>query len=339
MIMMESNTKKEEKCCFYFTDVHHHYLKDAMENKKSIIRILPFPLQRKILEYHPNLPKMPTLFWKHLRTHYDRRMCRHCGRCLPMGRKRYYCLCQRWGGKKGPRRYQAFTFEDELSNRYRCWKTRLIPGLIFSRPSEYFLDYIKKTHDYVSRDLEEDGLSASVYPLDWYYVTSCQPHLLISFSNFCALPWHRYEKSVSLMNTVSDLLDQFHHRSSQISEYHPHWLFEKIINTNTHLRTLSDTFSIPGSDQNGHPFFSYPSVESMGFSSKNSVRTMNKGVMSLTYFINNEWPLLALRRFEFGTNYKKGAHYLFHASDRRRYRKTKYSLSHLYGPVNNLYQW
>jgi hypothetical protein len=98
-----------------------------------------------------------------------------------MGRKRFYCLCQRFQGKKGNCRYSiAFTFDDELTHRNRHWKTRVSPAILFSKPSVPFRNYIDKIYNY----LERVHRHSKVIPPGWYYITSCQPYLIVSFLKF-----------------------------------------------------------------------------------------------------------------------------------------------------------
>jgi hypothetical protein len=288
---------KERKICF--TDICRYQVeKDGFEKDKNgflltstLPSTLPFCLQMEVFRFRPNLPFLPALFWKCIRNHYDRRNCKQCGRFLPMGRKRFYCLCQRFQGKKGNCRYRiAYTFDDELTHRNRHWKTRLSPGILFSKPSVPFRNYIDKIYDY----LERIHRHPKVIPPGWYYITSCQPYLIVSFLKFCHLPWDRYAKSPYLLKYVTAILEQQQHHSSLNPDYHPEWLFERVVNTNTHLRGYMDMFHpSPRNRKYFYDFYdnydnydyydNYPGIETIqvfhGFHG-NKNRTQNKGVIS-----------------------------------------------------------
>jgi hypothetical protein len=157
-----------------------------------------------------------------------------------------------------------------MTHRNRHWKTRSSPGILFSKPSIPFRNYIDKIYDY----LERIHRHSKVIPPDWYYITSCQPYLIVSFLKFCHLPWDRYVKSPYLLKYVTAILEQEQHHSFLIPDYHPEWFFERVVNTNTHLRGYMDMFhgSTHGNNKN---------------------RTQHKGVISLKCFLHNyhtcEW--------------------------------------------------
>ena len=344
---------KERK--IYFTDIcYNNVLEEDDEYANSTqtsTQTLPFSLQMKVFQFRPNLPFLPPLFWKYIRNHYDRRNCKQCGRFLPMSRKRFYCLCQRFQGKKGNCRYTvAFTFDDELSHRNRHWKTRVSPGILFSKPSISFRNYIDKIYDY----LERVHRHSEVIPPGWYYITSCQPYLIVSFLKFCHLPWDRYAKSPYLLNYVTAILERQQHQSSLNPDYHPEWLFERVVNTNTHLRGYMDMFH--KSPQNRKYFYDhYPGIETIqvfqrfhGFHGNN--RTQNKGVISLKCFLQyynyyncyncyncyNYYGWFDLYGVHwnstspFSRTIRKNVHYFFHGKDSKE-KNNRYT--------DNLYRW
>ena len=321
---------KERKICFTDICYHEEQHDNSLLSANRSSTTLPFSLQMQVFRFRPNLTFLPPLFWKCIRNHYDRRNCKQCGRFLPMGRKQFYCLCQRFQGKKGNCRYRiAFTFDDELSHRNRHWKTRVSPGILFPKPSLSFRKYIDKIYDYLATVHRHP----KVIPPGWYYITSCQPYLIVSFLKFCHLPWDRYAKSPYLLRYVTAILERQQHHSSLNPDYHPQWLFERVVNTNTHLRGYMDMFhNSPGNRNYFHDH--YPGIEMIQVFHQN--RTQHKGVISLKcflqYYYYGWFDLQGIYNSSspFSKTTRKNVHYFFHGKESKE-KNNQYT--------DNLYRW
>jgi len=284
---------------------------------------LPFCLQMNILSFSPRLPTLPPLFWKYMRSHYDRRMCSYCGRYLSMERKKFICLCHRRCGHRGKRKFWAFQFEDDLMNRNRCWKTHATPGILYKHHTINFADYVCNMLEYP--DIIDDGNRSMRLGEEWYYVTSSQPMFLISFMHFCRLPWHRYKSSLMIEN-ISIVLEELERRSLLYNYFHPNWLFHRVVNTNTLLRNFADTFHSQIEDKRGYYWYNtissfqndendenddeyYPGVRIFNAPFSRTPLSQNTGVISLNDFISMEY--LNFHR-PFIRDFVSSAHFFFH---------------------------
>lgn len=275
---------------YYFTELHLYHHKGWGGKPEEEKYILPFCLQMNILSYSSPLPILPPLFWEYMRTHYDRRMCRFCGRFLPIENKIFICLCHRRRGSRGKKIFKAFEFDDDLMNRSRCWKTRSCPGIIYYKPTVQYVDYMCDLFDYP--DLEGNRNRTVFGEDDWYFITSPQPMILISFLFFCRLPWHTYN-SPAILNNIRDFLLKLENRSKTFIYFHPNWLFCRILNTNTHLRSFVDTFHSQQREPRGL-FYSqwnyFPGVRLLDtpLLGKKPI-TQNTGIISLKDFMRYEY--------------------------------------------------
>jgi hypothetical protein len=306
---------------YYFTDLHLHYHKHSEDpedhenykDHKEEHRILPFCLQMNILSYSSRLPNLPSLFWEYMRSHYDRRVCRFCGRFLPMENATFMCLCHRRCGHRGKKKFKAFEFDDDLMNRSRCWKTRSCPGIIYRKPTIPYVHYVYDLYDYPDVVTSENQIVFSED--DWYFLTSCQPMVIISFLYFCRLPWHTY-KSFSILKNIKHFLLQLETRSKTTNNFHPNWLFHRVINTNTLLRSFADTFHSQETNKRGI-FYSmddcyYPGVRLFYTLEKNKSLTQNTGIISLRDFMKYEYSINRLTYPINISSMNQQSHYFFH---------------------------
>lgn len=189
------------------------------------LKKLPSSIQYHILEFSPRVPRLPKEFFQVLHHHYSsKRVCRHCGRFLPIRRKKYYCLCRS--------KYKKYSFSD---SKHGTLKVYLRPNHSFPSPFIPLRDY-----QAICRSITSVKQSSH----RWFYLASRQDPFVFQFKESLHFLYHLYLTWKSRFSVHRlPWLEWFRQYQQHFDLVFPKQKWQNLqigINTNTCIRRVQD---------------------------------------------------------------------------------------------------
>lgn len=173
------------------------------ELNRDVFDQLPWDMQRKIADFHPNVPALPRMVWNVVHTHMNTRYCGHCGRNLPKWNQTFHCLCRR--------RFHCQKYHPQT----RPFRTYRRPFHIFDKPDVHEWSY-------------ENIFNASHESGDVLVASNQQDYVF----NLTTLLRKKLER-------LRALTARCHHDTKKVVEH----CIKKRLNTHTCLRSYLDAFA------------------------------------------------------------------------------------------------